>query len=235
MAKAHAPSGAHKPGAATSSAAWRSTDSFSRYCDRSQEGMVGAPSRLERNREKSEKSGRNRGGEIGARRDILRISVGPPRGTAGLAGCLRKKNAARKRGLTTLSHNPYPRTRREQFCGGQSGLSPFSRFLIPHSAYHGLMIWKNDASSIEIRTQGNLADGRPALDEIVADGAQQRLEGDRPVEFATGTERSVPFRCSPLISLDRKAAKTTGSRQAVPLSNLNFSSQPTRVSAISRI
>ena len=231
MAKAHAPSGAHKPGAATSSAAWRSTDSFSRYCDRSQEGMVGAPSRLERNREKSEKSGRNRG-QTGHSPNIGRPS---PCRTAGLAGCLRKKNAARKRGLTTLSHNPYPRTRREQFCGGQSGLSPFSRFLIPHSAYHGLMIWKNDASSIEIRTQGNLADGRPALDEIVADGAQQRLEGDRPVEFATGTERSVPFRCSPLISLDRKAAKTTGSRQAVPLSNLNFSSQPTRVSAISRI
>jgi hypothetical protein len=33
------------------------------------------------------------------------------------------------------------------------------------------MIWKKDGSSIEIRTQGELADGRPALDEIVADGA----------------------------------------------------------------
>jgi hypothetical protein len=33
------------------------------------------------------------------------------------------------------------------------------------------MSWKEDASSIEIRTQGELPDGRPALDEIVASGA----------------------------------------------------------------
>ena len=38
------------------------------------------------------------------------------------------------------------------------------------------MIWKVDGSSVEIRTQGELADGRPALDEIVADGASIHLE-----------------------------------------------------------
>ena len=38
------------------------------------------------------------------------------------------------------------------------------------------MIWKNNGSSVEIRTQGQLADGRPALDEIVADGAKLHLE-----------------------------------------------------------
>ena len=38
------------------------------------------------------------------------------------------------------------------------------------------MIWKNDGSSVEIRTQGELADGQPALDEIVADGASIHLE-----------------------------------------------------------
>jgi len=38
------------------------------------------------------------------------------------------------------------------------------------------MQWKKDDSSIEIRTQGTLADGRPALDEIVADGAKIHLE-----------------------------------------------------------
>jgi hypothetical protein len=40
----------------------------------------------------------------------------------------------------------------------------------------GPMLWMNDGSSIEIRTQGELADGRPALDEIVADGASIHLE-----------------------------------------------------------
>ncbi len=38
------------------------------------------------------------------------------------------------------------------------------------------MIWNKDGSSIEIRTQGELADGRPALDEIVAHGASIHLE-----------------------------------------------------------
>jgi hypothetical protein len=36
--------------------------------------------------------------------------------------------------------------------------------------------WEKDGSSIEIRTQGELADGRPALDEIVARGASVHLE-----------------------------------------------------------
>ncbi len=38
------------------------------------------------------------------------------------------------------------------------------------------MFWEKDASSIEIRTQGRLPDGRPALDEIVASGATIHLE-----------------------------------------------------------
>jgi hypothetical protein len=38
------------------------------------------------------------------------------------------------------------------------------------------MKWEQAGSSIEIRTQGELADGRPALDEIVADGASLHLE-----------------------------------------------------------
>ena len=38
------------------------------------------------------------------------------------------------------------------------------------------MIWEKDGSSLEIRTQGELADGRPALDEIVADQAMIHLE-----------------------------------------------------------
>jgi hypothetical protein len=38
------------------------------------------------------------------------------------------------------------------------------------------MLWKKDGSSFEIRTQGELPDGRPALDEIVADGASIHLE-----------------------------------------------------------
>jgi hypothetical protein len=33
-----------------------------------------------------------------------------------------------------------------------------------------------DGSSLEIRTQGQLPDGRPALDEIVASGAAVHLE-----------------------------------------------------------
>jgi hypothetical protein len=38
------------------------------------------------------------------------------------------------------------------------------------------MVWENDGSSLEIRTQGELPDGRPALDEIVASGAFVHLE-----------------------------------------------------------
>jgi len=36
--------------------------------------------------------------------------------------------------------------------------------------------WKTDNSELEIRTQGELEDGRPALDEIVASGATIHLE-----------------------------------------------------------
>ena len=38
------------------------------------------------------------------------------------------------------------------------------------------MIWKTDSSSVEIRLQGRLEDGRPALDEIVATCAAIHLE-----------------------------------------------------------
>jgi len=38
------------------------------------------------------------------------------------------------------------------------------------------MVWESDGSSLEIRTQGELPDGRPALDEIVARGAFVHLE-----------------------------------------------------------
>jgi hypothetical protein len=38
------------------------------------------------------------------------------------------------------------------------------------------MVWEKDGSSLEIRTQGELLDGRPALDEIVARGAFVHLE-----------------------------------------------------------
>jgi hypothetical protein len=43
-------------------------------------------------------------------------------------------------------------------------------------AYDYTMIWNQNGTSMEIRTQGELADGRPALDEIVADGAEIHLE-----------------------------------------------------------
>ena len=38
------------------------------------------------------------------------------------------------------------------------------------------LIWKTDRSSIEIRLQGQLEDGWPALDEVVANGAGVHLE-----------------------------------------------------------
>ena len=40
----------------------------------------------------------------------------------------------------------------------------------------GEMVWEKDGSSLEIRTQAQLPDGRPALDEIVAGGAFVHLE-----------------------------------------------------------
>jgi hypothetical protein len=38
------------------------------------------------------------------------------------------------------------------------------------------MLWEKAGSSFEIRTQGELEDGRPALDEVLADGASIHLE-----------------------------------------------------------
>jgi hypothetical protein len=43
-------------------------------------------------------------------------------------------------------------------------------------AYDDRMVWQQDGSKLEIRTQGALSDGRPALDEIVATGASVHLE-----------------------------------------------------------
>jgi len=45
----------------------------------------------------------------------------------------------------------------------------------PVTPYDGPMQWTK-GSSLEIRTQGELTDGRPALDEIVADGSSIHLE-----------------------------------------------------------
>ena len=38
------------------------------------------------------------------------------------------------------------------------------------------LIWKTGSSSVEIGFQGQLQDGRPALDEVVANGADVHLE-----------------------------------------------------------
>ena len=38
------------------------------------------------------------------------------------------------------------------------------------------MLWEKDGSSVEIRTQGELPNGRPALDEVVASEATVHLE-----------------------------------------------------------
>jgi hypothetical protein len=38
------------------------------------------------------------------------------------------------------------------------------------------LIWKTDSSSVEIRFQGRLEGGRPALDEVVATGAAIHME-----------------------------------------------------------
>jgi hypothetical protein len=48
--------------------------------------------------------------------------------------------------------------------------------LAPAFFYDEDMIWEKEGSSLEIRTQGQLPDGRPALDEIVAGGASVHLE-----------------------------------------------------------
>jgi len=52
-----------------------------------------------------------------------------------------------------------------------STVHQFERFF-----YDGNMIWEKDGSTLEIRTQGQLPDGEPALDEIVARGASVHLE-----------------------------------------------------------
>ena len=52
-------------------------------------------------------------------------------------------------------------------------VSSFRRF---GWSYDSIMIWEKENTSLEIRTQGELPDGRPALDEIVADGAVVHLE-----------------------------------------------------------
>ena len=61
---------------------------------------------------------------------------------------------------------PFPRVRPD---------SPTFRYA-PTLFYDGNMTWEKNGSSLEIRTQGQLPDGRPALDEIVASGANVHLE-----------------------------------------------------------
>ena len=46
----------------------------------------------------------------------------------------------------------------------------------PTPFYDDNMTWEQDGGSLEIRTQGQLPDGRPALDEIVAHSAFVHLE-----------------------------------------------------------
>jgi len=48
--------------------------------------------------------------------------------------------------------------------------------ILPNPFYDDNMKWEKDGSSLEIRTQDELPDGRPALDEIVASGASVHLE-----------------------------------------------------------
>ena len=55
-------------------------------------------------------------------------------------------------------------------------LSPFIDATASIVTYDGIMLWEKHGSSFEVRTQGELPDGRPALDEIVASGASIHLE-----------------------------------------------------------
>lgn len=50
------------------------------------------------------------------------------------------------------------------------------------------LTWEKDGSSLEIRAQGLLPDGRPALDEIVASGASVHLEQMAHDHWWTGLE-----------------------------------------------
>jgi len=65
----------------------------------------------------------------------------------------------------------------------RSGLDQGAEFRFLSSYHPGMgeaeendLIWKSDNSSVEIRFQGRLEDGRPALDEIVAACAAIHLE-----------------------------------------------------------
>jgi len=66
-------------------------------------------------------------------------------------------------GISRIIAEASPRHKRAQFPPSES-------------IYDVSMIWEKDGSSFEIRTQAELADGRPALDEIVASGATVHLE-----------------------------------------------------------
>ena len=47
------------------------------------------------------------------------------------------------------------------------------------------LVWKNDRGSVEIRFLGQLGDGRPALDEVVANGAGVHLVSGPMLKRAT--------------------------------------------------
>lgn len=62
----------------------------------------------------------------------------------------------------------------------------------------GEKIWKTDTGSVEVRTKGAIADGAPALDEIVATGAsfhlKRRYHGGWRLEFeAAGRNFHINF------------------------------------------
>jgi hypothetical protein len=44
------------------------------------------------------------------------------------------------------------------------------------NGHDGEWRWERGNSSVEVRTKGDLPDGRPALDEVVANGASVHLE-----------------------------------------------------------
>ena len=51
-----------------------------------------------------------------------------------------------------------------------------------------MMKWEHKGSSLEIRTKGELSDGRPALDEIVAYRAYLHLEQMTDIHWWMGIE-----------------------------------------------
>ena len=81
-------------------------------------------------------------------------------------------------------------------------------------AYDGSMTWEKEGSSLEIRTQGELADGRPALDEIVAEGAEIHLEQMSHGHWWMGLEAGGKY-------LHRNGAEWEGDNREHPLPGID--------------